>query len=85
MNEVLDDMEVAAILDCDAKTVQEKARAGELPAVKFGRSWRFPRAALFQVLNELALGNKHPRHAPQAVLRPVEPKRRKPPALVSPV
>jgi excisionase family DNA binding protein len=84
MNEVLDDVEVAQILGCDTKTVQEKASAGELPAVKFGRSWRFPRAALLQVLNDLALGNKR-RHQPQAVLHPTETKRRKPPALVNPI
>ena len=58
MNDVLDESEVAKILDCEPKTVQEKARNGELPAIKFGRSWRFPRSALLQSLNDLALANK---------------------------
>lgn len=57
MNDVLDEVEVAKILDCEPRTVQEKARTGELPAVKFGRSWRFPREALLRKLNELALSN----------------------------
>jgi excisionase family DNA binding protein len=82
VNEVLDDCEVAAILDCDEKTVQEQARLGKLPAVKFGRSWRFPRLALLQVLNDMALGNAPEKPAPLAIKVPVKPKRR-PPTLVS--
>jgi hypothetical protein len=39
MNDVLNENEVAEILDCEPATVKEKARNGELPAVKFGRSW----------------------------------------------
>jgi excisionase family DNA binding protein len=83
MNEILDAPEVAAILDCDEKTVQEKARLGELPAVKFGRSWRFPRAALLQVLNSMALANNSPaKSVPLAIKVPIKPKRR-PPTLVA--
>jgi excisionase family DNA binding protein len=37
MNDVLNENEVAEILDCEPATVKEKARNGELPAVKFGR------------------------------------------------
>jgi excisionase family DNA binding protein len=85
--EILDDIAVADLLDCDEKTIQEKARRGELPAVKFGRSWRFPRAALLQVLNDLALGNK-PLNVPSAVkVQPPQKlkRRRSPPSLVSPI
>lgn len=57
MNEVLDETEAAALLDCEPSTVQDKARSGELPAVKFGRSWRFPRAALLEALNRKAMEN----------------------------
>ena len=82
MNEVLDETEVAAILDCQPTTVQEKARNGELPAIKYGRSWRFPRAALMDALNRQALANAQPkpRPAPAAAAMPV-PGRRKAPAL----
>lgn len=82
--DVLDDNEVATILDCDTKTVQEKARAGELPAVKFGRSWRFPRAALLQKLNEMALANKPTKREPHATQKAAPEKtrrRRTPPPL----
>ena len=58
MNDVLNENEVAEILDCEPATVKEKARNGELPAVKFGRSWRFPRSALMEALHQKALANK---------------------------
>lgn len=86
MNDVLDETEVAAILDCEPKTVQEKARSGELPAIKFGRSWRFPRSALMQALHELALANKGKERTPAAIgVTPPAGKarRRALPALVS--
>jgi excisionase family DNA binding protein len=52
---------VAALLECEVSTVEEKARTGELPGVKIGKSWQFPRAALFQRLNEMALSSKESR------------------------
>ena len=62
--EILTRDEVAALLDCEPKTVEMKVRAGELPGVKFGRSWVFPRDALMQRLNDMALnGGKKPRLA----------------------
>lgn len=80
MNDILNAAEVAEMLDCDERTVQEKARTGELPAVKFGRSWRFPRVALLQVLNDMALCNKQTRTDSAAVM--VKARRRKlPPTL----
>lgn len=68
MNDVLSEAEVAELLDCEPKTVQEKARLGELPAVKFGRSWIFPRTALLEVLHHKALQNA-PKKAPAAVYK----------------
>ncbi|MDP3654284.1 MAG: helix-turn-helix domain-containing protein [Rhodoferax sp.] len=79
MNDVLNEAEVAEILDCEPKTVQEKARLGELPAVKFGRSWRFPRTALLEALHAKALANKPKPALPKAVQKTVV--RRLPPAL----
>jgi excisionase family DNA binding protein len=43
--------EVAAYLDCKPKTVEEAARSGRLPGVKYGYSWRFPRSALDEALH----------------------------------
>ena len=83
MKDILSDIEVAEILDCETTTVHEKARTGELPGVKFGRSWRFPRTALLEVLHQRAMQNK-PKATPVAVAHPVNTKVRKlPPALPS--
>jgi excisionase family DNA binding protein len=57
MNELLSAAEVAEELDCTVQTVEDQARRGQLPGVKFGRSWRFPRSALMQVLHDRAMAN----------------------------
>ena len=61
--EVLNVIEVAALLLCEPDTVEEKTRRRELPAVRFGRSWVYPREALMQVLNKLALMQIEPASA----------------------
>lgn len=83
MTDILDETEVAALLACEPSTVQTMAREGELPAVKFGKHWRFPRAALLEVVNRRALENTapKPKATPRAVLRQVPSKRRAPPDL----
>lgn len=58
MSDFLKLEEIAEMLQCEPETVLECARSGKLPAVKFGRSWVFPREAFFQRINELALANK---------------------------
>lgn len=85
MNDILDEAEVAALLACEPSTVQTMAREGELPAVKFGKHWRFPRAALLEVVNRRALENTtpKPKAPPSAVLRQVPSKRRAPPDLTA--
>lgn len=57
MNEVLTTDEVADLLECEPKTIEEKLRRGELPGVKLGRSWMCPRQALLETLNDLAKKN----------------------------
>ena len=54
MNEILTEAEVAALLDCEPSTVQTLAREAKIPAIKAGRSWRFPRQALLDSLNDQA-------------------------------
>lgn len=85
MTDILDETEVATLLACEPSTVQTMAREGELPAVKFGKHWRFPRAALLEVVNRRALENTSPKtKAPhRAVLRQVPSKRRAPPDLTA--
>lgn len=58
---VLSKEEVASLLQCDPATIEIKARTGELPAVKIGRSWVFMRETLFAKLFELSLAPKESR------------------------
>jgi excisionase family DNA binding protein len=84
MNDVLCEAEVAQLLDCEPSTIQTKARENELPGVKYGRSWLFPRAALLEVLNRQAMQNltAKPKPSPLATTRKEPGKgKRTPPAL----
>jgi excisionase family DNA binding protein len=56
--DILTKEQVADMLDCEVTTIEDKARSAQLPAVKIGRSWMFPRAALMQRLNEMALASQ---------------------------
>ncbi len=47
--------EVARYLGVVPDTIYRKARRGEIPAVKMGKIWRFPKEALDQWLNDSAL------------------------------
>lgn len=80
IDDILSKDQVASMLDCEPSTIEEKARSHELPGVKIGRSWIFPRQALMQRLNEIALAKPPQPPRPQGVL--VQRKDRKaPPAL----
>jgi excisionase family DNA binding protein len=64
---IYDAREVAHMLGCAVTTVEERARAGELPGVKFGDGgWRFPAVALAHRVNELALEESRERRKPVA-------------------
>lgn len=95
--ELLTAIEVAALLRCEPETIEERTRRRELPGLRFGRSWMYPREALIQVLNKLAMQQLEPSAAvaaPLAVLplrmvAPTMPKsprglRRSPPPLPDP-
>lgn len=73
MNDILSTQQVAELLECERGQVMELARARKLPGVKLGRSWIFPREALLQRLNELALQPAPRRPLPTAVLVPTVP------------
>ena len=91
MQDVLTEKQVAELLDCEPTTIQEKARNGDLPAVKFGRSWIFPKTALLQSLHQDAMRNRTPARLPSGQVfgfalvtpnqRQRQPQRRTPPAL----
>ena len=78
-DDILNKDQVASLLDCEPSTVEEKARNHELPGVKIGRSWLFPRQALMQRLNEMALAKPASARPAGVIVR--GQKRKAPPAL----
>lgn len=80
MNDILTEKEVADLLDCESTTVQEKARNAELPGLKYGRSWVFPRSALMEVLNAKAMARTPTIAKPLATF--VKKSQRKPPPVL---
>lgn len=79
--------ECAALLRCTTEQVEELARAGEIPGLKFGRSWLFVRSDLLAYLAEKARREADERRAKrQPGVTPItaKPKRRLPPPLLLP-
>jgi PTS system nitrogen regulatory IIA component len=52
---VLTVSQVARYLGVVPDTVYRKARRGEIPAIKMGKMWRFPKETLDKWLNDTAL------------------------------
>lgn len=80
--------EAAAALGCEISTVEDKLRAGKLPGVKLGKSWRLPVDALRQHLAAQAMKNLERAGAappaPAAIIKAAAAQqRRAPPALPS--
>lgn len=49
-----DEQVLAAALGCTPETVQAGALRGDLPGIKFGRGWVFPREATMEAINRAA-------------------------------
>lgn len=49
-NEVMTASEVSELLRMPLSTIYELARRGELPACRFGRTWRFLRSRIEEIL-----------------------------------
>jgi hypothetical protein len=64
--EVFNTSQLASVLGCDEVTIERRTLAGDLPGLKFGRSWVFPAGATIQLLNELALEQAAKRRADRA-------------------
>ncbi|GER16738.1 helix-turn-helix domain-containing protein [Variovorax boronicumulans] len=73
--------EVGIYLDCEVKTVEDAARAGRLPGVKYGRSWIFPLSALLESLHNEAMetAKKNRTPPPVAIVKPTGRKSRRTP------
>ena len=55
MTDIMNVEEVARYLGVVPDTIYRKARRGEIPAVKMGKVWRFPKETLDKWLNDSAL------------------------------
>jgi hypothetical protein len=80
--------ELATEADCTTERVEELARAGVIPGIKWGRSWRFVRADAPNFLAEIARAEAEERRAkrepkPQGATPINRPRRAVPPALPS--
>lgn len=73
--------ELAQEADCTDERVEELARAGIIPGIKWGRSWRFVRADAPMFLAEIARQDAAERRARKTTPPPIKPRRRQPPAL----
>lgn len=57
---LLSDAQAGELLGLHPKTVQRLARAGEIPAIRIGRYWRFRTSELDAWLETLATGHRKP-------------------------
>ena len=53
MTEIIGAEEVATLLRCSVRTVEDHAREGRLPATKFGDGWIFSRALLIEAVETI--------------------------------
>ncbi len=85
LKDILSEEDAAAELACAVTTVQDLARTHQLPGIKLGRNWVFPRAALLNTLNTMAMAQLQKADKPQAkaIQQPTK-LRRVPPALPAP-
>ncbi|MBI4985599.1 MAG: helix-turn-helix domain-containing protein [Rhodocyclales bacterium] len=60
MKQILTVEKVAQLLKCEVGTVQEKTRRGDLPGLKFGRHWIYPRDAFLEAINAMARAKREP-------------------------
>ena len=56
--------QAAELLECSAKTVEDRLRNGDLPGLKFGDGWVIPAGAFWLRLDELAIEQAAKRRAP---------------------
>jgi len=63
--------EVAELLHCESRTVEDYLRRGDLPGLKFGAGWIIPSEALYQRVNQMALEEAEKRRNDRNSVRPL--------------
>lgn len=84
MNPILTTQEVAALLCCSVKTVENHARAGSLPGAKFGDGWVFSAELVVEAVKAISLKEAAERAQPQRKAKGIkvaENLTRKPPGM----
>lgn len=69
MQPILTTEEVAALLKCSTRTVEDHARAGRIPGAKFGEGWVFAADLVVAAVKEMSLEQakrRRPAPAPEA-------------------
>jgi excisionase family DNA binding protein len=65
MNPILTAQEVAQLLCCSVKTVENHARAGTIPGAKFGDGWVFAAELVIEAVKAISLQEAAERAQPQ--------------------
>ena len=79
---ILNAQEVAVLLECSVKSVQDYARSGRLPGVKFGDGWVFSSDLLVETVKKLSIEEAEKRTRPvRPIGVPVRTPKRKPPGM----
>ena len=84
MNPIMNSQQVADLLGCSVKTVENHARAGTLPGTKFGDGWVFASELVIEAVKTISQQEAAERTQPQRKARGfkvMENNRRKPPGM----
>ena len=61
MNPIMNAEQVAALLGCSKRTVEDHARDGTLPGAKFGDGWVFAADLVVEAVKRLSLERQKPK------------------------
>jgi excisionase family DNA binding protein len=84
MKPILTAQEVAELLCCSIKTVENHARAGSIPGAKFGDGWVFASELVIEAVKAISLREAEARAQPQRKakgFKVMENAKRKPPGM----
>lgn len=84
MNPIMNAQQVAELLGCSVKTVENHARAGSIPGTKFGDGWVFASDLVIEAVKTISQQEAAERSQPQRKakgFKVVENNRRKPPGM----
>ncbi len=84
MNPIMNAQEVADLLGCSVKTVENHARAGTIPGTKFGDGWVFSSELVIEAVKTISQQEAATRAQPQRKakgFKVLENAKRKPPGM----